>query len=205
MRIIRSIKSLCLLLFVFAPTAHAEGQFAPVVFEHLSWFRFGSSSPVDVVVNDNVTNGCWTTAKVSETGVKLELKRSSFLLADTSEGLPIQLMLSASGYELDNNSCVVSIDLSVSGLIVETIGPDDLAIHAGMYSEIWSNGALMSGPKSDMSQRVKNKFIEIAQQLILDIDKRKAEFEKRLSQIEGFSQEEVDRRMSFIHLSTQPN
>ncbi|WP_417826002.1 hypothetical protein [Thalassospira povalilytica] len=206
MRITRSIKSLFLLLLFFGSTTHAnaEDQFAPIVLEHLTWFRFGTSNPVDVVIDDNVTDGCWTTTSATETSIKLELKRSEFLLSDTSEGFPIQLKVSATGYQLNEYTCVASIRLSVIPLIIETIQPKDFAIHAGMYSEIWAMSTLMSGPKSDMSKRIKDAFVEMTQRLILDIDEHTSSFEKQLSEIDGITPEEVDRRMNFIHLTTQP-
>jgi hypothetical protein len=178
-------------LFLVASTANALEP-SEMMIEYnrksLGWLHVNTgpiANEMRVVVEDQVENGCWTSAKASKTAVELELKRSGHTVSNTqSNHFDHRVVLSAQGYALDRNQiCVIALQTSVVTNVTETIG-----IHGGhelaniRLVPIWTRRKLLTGPKYSMNSRTREEFVTSAQEFLNDVENVKADLIEQVNQ-----------------------
>ncbi|WP_181838521.1 hypothetical protein [Thalassospira profundimaris] len=136
---------------------------------NLAWFQIGENRPIKLEVIDEISGGCWKSVEATKNAIKLELQRSNLAFSEEQNGTFAYVTLHGVGYETSNYSCAVYISMLVSTLSVERTTLGDMELRTGDFPTFWQQGALLSGPKSDMSKRLKDKFVEMSQALILNI------------------------------------
>ncbi len=149
--------------------AKAEDGNSAGIYGNLNWFRIGTSRPIRLETNDQISDGCWTSVVATQNTVKLELQRSNIEFTDAEEVSATYLMLNAIGYETNDYSCVAYISLIASSFLMETTEVGNEKLLSGDFPVFWQSGALLSGSKSGMANRIKNKAVELTQSFILSI------------------------------------
>ncbi|WP_417833292.1 hypothetical protein [Thalassospira xiamenensis] len=173
---------LMLPLMLIATFSKAQENNIAGVMGNLSWFRIGTSLPIMLETNDQVSDGCWNSVTATQNAIKLEFQRSNLEISDNKETASTYLLLNAIGYKTNDYSCVAYVSLHVSSFAIETTLLGDMTLRSGDYPTFWQNGTLLSGSKSDMSNRIKNVAIELTQSLILRISEEKKKFRNNLNQ-----------------------
>ena len=116
---------------------------------------FNERAPVKVMVNDEISDGCWRSPNSSETAAKLELKRSSRLYSDDEDVLwrihrsPI-LILTGFGYKTESGVCIAHVSAEILMKMSVSLGTfSDVTLVSKSIGE-----QLLSGPADSMSQRI---------------------------------------------------
>lgn len=163
---------------VLAPVPASAQQTETVVLnQNLGWLKINNETEFTIRGTDGVKDGCWTNIEAAKNAVAIEFQRSGYK-AEVSEIniFAPKIFLYAVGYETTNFICIVSYNLvfNILGVSSPTFG-EEHKVTSLHFSQIWRRSGIMSGPKGDMSQRIKDTFVELAQQLLLDIPKERRE------------------------------
>lgn len=140
----------------------------------LDWLRINKNAEFKVIINDQVTDSCWTNATAVKTAVELELKRSGFKLSSEKNAFPFRIYLTTLGFE-KAKICMVSMRMELWGFTsLDTFVKNDHKITSFLnYKFYWSRDGIVSGGKGNMSSWIKEDYIEYIQNLLVFIDKRK--------------------------------
>jgi hypothetical protein len=143
--------------------------------QSLGWLevtRGGIWNQMRVTINDQVSDGCWKSPQTSKTAAELELKRSKYGVSEnTNDKLDNLVVLTALGYALNTQVCVVSLETSLVATVTENKSTrGDHELQNMRRSTIWDRKALISGPKSSMNSRIKETFINHIQSFLNSVD-----------------------------------
>lgn len=147
-----------------------------------------ASNMQDIAVNiiDQVQDGCWTNPSSSTTSIELELTRSGYSIAEkdspTLAFIPA-VNIGAIGYALSNkNSCAVYANMSVTNLDFDeyptvTSLPN---MDSVFRRKLFSSGSLLTGSKSNMSQRITDIHTDMIKEFLVTISKQKTAIIKQI-------------------------
>jgi len=175
-----------LLIFPFSANAQEKSVndlFLPDI--DTGWLRFLGEKTISVVVDDQVTGGCWTSAEATKTAVKLQFIRSGYTVVDETNTFNPVLRIRGYGYKGAENYCVTvaSIDLLAFDYGIYAYGNYIVnpSITSAFLREIMSSDYLISGRQSNQSQRMKEKFVEMSQKMLVTITDKKQEVKGRIA------------------------
>jgi len=141
--------------------------------EHVALAQWGA---IAVTVSNQASDGCWTSADASKNAVTLALRRNGLTVVEgglTDLGLTNLVMtLRVTGYETAG-ICAASYETSVmKAIITQVIIPQGGGSMQNIKSvgqfTIWSTEGLITGDKSDFSARIRQKFVESADEFLVD-------------------------------------
>lgn len=124
----------------------------------------------NIIIDDQVNDGCWATPQAARTAIELELKRSDIQVKPGLYGMGIDIVVSALGMQVGEGYCAVSYSLEVSRMVLDPHGAGGHQLMGFTSAPIWSKEGILGGPKADISVRLKNQYIEATQSFILAID-----------------------------------
>lgn len=134
------------------------------------WLSVNRGSAARVVLDDQVSDGCWKNPGSSKTVVEVELVRSGFSVSDDKGVLVV--IVQAVGYK--TSSCVSLYKMKVSkNLVINSYYSAGHNITYIREEPLWEAAGVMSGG-ADLSDRLKNAFGEMAQQFLVESSKERA-------------------------------
>lgn len=175
------ILTLTLALGYFPAPSSAEEQIGNLFLfdQDPGWYRMLGRDSVSIVVYDEISDGCWTNIEATTNAVKIELIRSGYKVVDGAPSFIPVIQLYGSGREDGGGRCVITTALS---LFI-----DDMGIYYSMESGVNSSitttyrrrlltsSYIMSGTRSSSNRRIKEAFVEHAQNILIEIDARSRE------------------------------
>lgn len=162
----------CGLIIAAVPSGPLSAQDdTTFISEDPRWLSIKPGSDLSIAVDDQVTDGCWTSATASRNAVALEFRRSGYKLVDVEGSIAPLLVLRANGYKTNNNNCVAHLTLVLLWGLPSNSFIDGHIVGTFRRDPIWEASMLLSG--SNMSSRLKNIFVEQAQRLLLEIDENR--------------------------------
>lgn len=181
MKLLWTAKLWLLAAFFGACSVHAnedEASNTIIVGHDPRWLQFSDSGnqPIEVIVDDQVIDECWTNSDSVSNAVKLELKRSGFdVISADKENFPPRLVISAVGYSDESSSCIIFFRLKLVMLDTKEriFGLDNHKVNSIMFTPIYDRAGVLSG--GDTDSRLKTKFVELTQAFLLDISKYRIE------------------------------
>lgn len=182
MKLLWTLKLYLLTTFFSVCFAQSDGSATSttIIFdEDPRWLLLNNSAKksVEVIIDDQVSNGCWTNSDAVATAVKLEFQRSGFDVTPTNEDLfRHQALLKAIGYSTNSSLCVISYSFHFRVIDVQerSFGGDNHTVTSLVYSDLYSNNGILSG--GDTNSRLKTTFVEATQSFLVDI----SEYQKSL-------------------------
>ena len=170
----RFILAVALVISLFQSNAFAQGAEQGILFGHdFDIVAISPATEVTVVVNDDVSDGCWLNAPRVRSAVERELLDAGYVQIVEERVWGAEFYISALGYETSTNQCAVYLSLSLS--IVDSDrrlgeGVDWIAIS---YQEVRSFGVLLTGPKSQMSGRILDNVEGFVDELLVELQQTK--------------------------------
>lgn len=168
----------CLFILSFNGAARAADSTVFILGYNPAWLYVTKDMELTVVSSDQVSDGCWTTAQQSRNAVALELQRSGYtaLVPKDNEAKGSTFYLSSIGYKQTDGTCIVSWYIELWTQQVTTMRFDKVNRVARLgRSLLWENAGVLSGPPSDMSQRVKQTFVDAAQHFLVSLVEKRQE------------------------------
>ena len=165
-----------------APATKAEEITNTIIWENSSsWLKLNKGVEFRVKILDSVKNGCWTNAKTVKTAVESVLKRSGYKIADEAVTVTFQIFLSSIGEEAGGGSCAVTYDLEVRWRGSDEFSSSGHKITAITNTPLWEFNGILTGSKNEMNERLKEKYVDLAQSFLNDIDVRRRAVLKEIS------------------------
>lgn len=149
----------------------SEGT-STTVFEDVRWLHIDNRKDFFVVVSDQVTDGCWTSANASQASVELELIRSNGSLNEKNDTFTNVVHISAMGYGMGDNNCAVVVSLEVLVPDLSQYARDGHRVFGWHKESIWESTTLLTGGKNRMSYRIKETHVELVQQFLVELAKK---------------------------------
>ena len=136
-------------------------------------------TPIYVEVFDSVNDGCWITSSSSKTEVKRELIDAGFTnISDERQALGVLIFIEARGWEIADYSCVADTSVTIYKDSASRRYPNGLGEHTWISLSskvIYLDGALLSGPKSDMSRHINEQVKSHIDGFIVELHQEKRE------------------------------
>lgn len=153
-----------------------ENKFAELFIFGLDvrWLRLDDNPQFKLNISDQVTGGCWTNVDATRNVIELELKRSGYGILDTFEFGSFIFELTSLGYEVSEyGPCFVSNSISLKTIEPVRHFENGRTVASLSDVKVWSSSSILSGPKSDISSRIKEWYIEAIQDFLNQVDDRK--------------------------------
>lgn len=164
----------------FTSMAAAQSSNSAIIFgPNMSLIGLSSSRQAAVVVSDQVTDGCWLSPQATVDAVKLELIRNDFKIVNQSS-FSYDVHLIALGYQLSDSSCAVAAEIEVTGIQFEDYRDQDFHLGTIFYPVIYSSNILLTGNKTDMTNRVTNAFEDLTRGFLVKLAEEKSYLESTL-------------------------
>lgn len=155
---------------------------------NLAWHILDDEPRFGLVIEDNVADGCWTSTAESKELVEAEIVRAGG--DHEAQGRPLAtIRIIGNGYDLNAPYCAVVAEVSVDTAGDSTLRSEDLTLTSPFTYTIWRKAILLTGPKEEMSNRVNEAHLALAQSF-LDEMALKAQ-EVRNEVLEGLREEEA--------------
>jgi len=153
----------------------------------IGWFRLLGEETVSFVVDDQVSDGCWTSVDATKTAVKLQFIRSGYTVIDEISDLGAIIRLQGMGYKTSTGQCIstVSVDLWIRDYGTYTRAADgiDSSITSIFFRELMTFEYLMSGGPSASSRRIKEKLVEMSQEMLVEMSAKKHELKEAVAKL----------------------
>ena len=130
------------------------------------------SSPLQVLVSDSVSGGCWTNTSRSKSMVERELLNAGYTNLQDSGSVDLRIYLEGTGYK-SGGLCVVHIGLDVwaGDFYSRFFEGNHFEIKSGKSDRnYWS---ILSGPKGGMSDRIYKELEGFVDTFVVEIQKEK--------------------------------
>ena len=159
-----------------APATKAEEITNTIIWENSSsWMNLNKGVEFQVKTFDSVKDGCWTNANTVKTAVQTVLERSGYKIADEAVTFTFQIFLSSIGGEAGGKLCAVTYDLEVRWRGSDEFNSSGHKITAITNTPLWEFNGILTGSKNEMNERLKEKYVDLMQSFLNDIDvKRRA-------------------------------
>jgi hypothetical protein len=166
-------------------TVPVEEMDAAILDADPTWAAQKDARQFKIEIADQVSDGCWVSLSETETVVELELNRSGFEVVSEDTPFVPTVVLNALGYD-DGTGCAVYTEFTVSSLDSSDFGRGGRKITALFFSEFYTTGKLLTGPKNSMSNRIKDAFQSHAQEFLVAMNKAVRDIEKKvLDEVDG--------------------
>ena len=133
----------------------------------------------EVFVFDQVKDGCWTNSGAVKTAVELELNRSGYELASDDEDASNAIFLTSLGFS-QSGICVATYSF-------EIYTGDTVRFYSGEHgvlslyrSQLWENSGVLAGGKSKMNSGLKDSYVTLTQEFLVDVVKQKKNVVKEI-------------------------
>jgi len=150
--------------------ATADEERVGTIFIDPSWAFVERTGVFNVVVSDQVTDGCWATTDRSKTKASLQLVRSDYEVkqdeSDQSLFAPT-VTLTAVGYGVSDYSCAVSVLAEVTTIGSRSLTAENQTMGALYRYTLWSSSSLLTGSKSDMSDRIASEHEQLVERFLV--------------------------------------
>jgi hypothetical protein len=161
------------------PMAWANESSVTLFDEDVGWLRINQASNIKVVVDDQVTGGCWPEPSSAKTAVELEFIRSNYQVED--DILIPRITVRAIGYSEMDIRCAVWTEFQVEIPEVTRFSPQEREVKSFYYRTLWSNGILLTGPRSDMGSRITASLEDLTKSFLVNVSRMKSRI---LSEVE---------------------
>ncbi|MGF2688049.1 hypothetical protein ACQUWM_16215 [Marinobacter sp. DUT-3] len=170
-----------LYIFLYASSFGAMGEEnqglnASVWGYDTGWLILKNTESIDVHLNDEVQDGCWTDLSGVRNVVELQLIRSGYETQRGEDGsifVP-DVVIGAVGYEIPGlGSCAVAVKLeaSVPDFSEYTVGDGVLSsLHS---KSVITYSAVLTARKANANSMIKGQFESMVQQLLVDMERVK--------------------------------
>ncbi|MBW4963645.1 hypothetical protein [Sulfitobacter sp. CW3] len=128
---------------------------------------------ISVVTSDQVSDGCWTSGQASEFALQRELIDAGYTNITEASPFGASVFITAIGYSSNEYSCAVSVTLSLWLANIERREFGNALFFSFGRKNALEYTSILTGPKTDMSDRIKETVRDYADQLIVDIQKHK--------------------------------
>ncbi len=166
-----------------APATRAEEITNTIIWENSSsWMKLNKGVEFLVKTLDSVKDGCWTNAKTVKTAVQTVLERSGYKIADEAVTDTFQIFLSSIGGKASEELCAVTYDLEVQWRGSDEFNSSGHKITAITNTPLWEFNGILTGSKNDMNERLKEKYVDLTQSFINEIDLKRRAVLKEISE-----------------------
>lgn len=166
-----------------APATKAEEITNTIIWENSSsWMNLNKGVEFQVKTFDSVKDGCWTNAKTVKTAVQTVLKRSGYKIAGEAVTVTFQIFLSSIGGEAGGRLCAVTYALEVRWRGSDEFSSSGHKITAITNTPLWDFNGILTGSKNEMNDRLKDKYVDLAQSFLNEIDVKRRAVLKEISE-----------------------
>jgi len=166
-----------------APATKAEEITNTIIWENSSsWMNLNKGVEFQVKTLDSVKDGCWTNTKTVKTAVQTVLERSGYKIADEAVTFTFQIFLSSIGGEAGGKLCAVTYDLEVRRRGSDEFSSSGHKITAVTNTPLWEFNGILTGSKNEMNERLKEKYVDLMQSFLNDIDVKRRAVLKEISE-----------------------
>lgn len=130
------------------------------------YLNFRPGSYFNVKIIGKVEDDCWPNARASLIAVELELKRSGYKIGNRGT----KMYLIRNGFEPVPGLCVMSYQLDIDAYLQASFYAGSHVARTNFRSTLWSEGGLVSTPKSNVPSYMKEQYVELVQSFISYID-----------------------------------
>ena len=167
----------------FAPVTLAQESTNTIIWENSSsWMKLNKGVEFRVKTLDNVKDGCWTNAKTVKTAVQTVLEQSGYKIADEAVTVTFQIFLSSIGGKSGGEMCAVAYDLKVGWRGSDEFSSSGHKITAIVNTPLWEFNGILTGSKKEMNGRLKEKYVDLVQSFINEIDVKRRAVLKEISE-----------------------
>lgn len=166
-----------LFLHAFSIEVIAEGEEdlnATIWGYDTGWLMLKNAELLDVHLDDQVEDGCWTDLSGTRNAVELQLIRSGYETQDGEDGsifIP-DVSISAVGYEVAG-VCAMALTLKASVPDFAEYAVGDGVLTSLYAKSVVSYGAVVTSGKSGSNSMMKNQFESMVQQFLVDVQRVK--------------------------------
>ena len=167
------------ILLLASATASLASDFASDTFvfgADARWMHIDQQREFFVEISDQVSNGCWTNSEAVKNSVELELTRSGYLLSDKSKLNSLDVYIKSVGFGVNERTCAVSYNLSVSGPYFTRYVSGNHRIEALNYSPFFTGRGITTQPKGDIDQKLRETFVNLIQEFLVEIPRQQKKF-----------------------------
>jgi len=167
----------------FAPVTQAQETTNTIIWENSSsWMKLNKGVEFRVKTFDSVKDGCWTNAKIVKTAVQTVLEENGYKIADEAVTVTFQIFLSSIGGEAGGGLCAVTYDLEVRWRGSDEFNSSGHKITAITNTPLWEFNGILTGSKNEMNERLKEKYVDLVQSFINQIDVKRRAVLKEISE-----------------------
>ena len=174
---------------VWHQAAVAEPLAAEIEAEDLGWVAAAKakSARVQQALRNGVHERCWLSPADARAGAEQALIRRNVRLVGEDHGEPPDLLVSLEidGHEISDTYCVVVVraDVLLHQAFEETGGAFPIA--SSSWRILWSDTALLSGPRDGMSERVRLKVMGLLEAFMITRLQRVERIAAKLLELKG--------------------
>jgi len=140
------------------------------VFGHdLGLAQISSDTNFFVETSDRVSDGCWLNSARTTSMIKRELVDAGFVNIVDEYSFGVTIRISAMGYETNDFDCAVYTELEVGITDTDQRDFEESVWTLFKEKEAFESGSLMTGAKSEMSERILSNFEGYIDELIVAI------------------------------------
>ncbi|MBB3711573.1 hypothetical protein FHS00_001144 [Limimaricola variabilis] len=134
------------------------------------WVHAANAMTFNTAIDDQVRNGCWTSAESSKDVVELELIRSGATLEE-EDGFHPSVFVSALGHETGDYHCAVNVELSVWAATASSFVREGREIGTLTHTLLWSSNSLLTGDRVSMNERIRSTHQQLIQKFLIALEK----------------------------------
>lgn len=127
----------------------------------------------EVVLSDQVTDGCWTSSKSAKTAVELEITRSGYELVGDDEYANNSILLTSVGF-LKAGVCVATYEFEIYAGDSIRFYKDEHEVLSLYKSRLWGASGVLTGGKDKMNVGLKEAYVDMAQEFLVNIGRQKS-------------------------------
>jgi len=173
---VSSISVLLSLAFFCVSTANAQERESNLLIgQDLDLAQLNKDTEITVEVYDSVTNGCWLNTSRSKSLVERELLDAGYTKIVDERVWGALIAIEVLGYETPQNRCATHISYALSLPDADYRGIDEYEWIAFDYADVVTFSVLLTGPKSNMSQRIHENIEGFTNELLVDVQQAKNE------------------------------
>lgn len=140
------------------------------------WLIFQNTEIIDVKLDDQVDDGCWTDLSGTKNAVKLQLIRSGYETQDEEDHsiFVSDVTISAMGFGIPSiGGCVVALELTVSVPDYGEYAIDENVLSSLYTKPVISYRGVLTAKKANSNAAIKSQFEGFVQQFLVDISRSK--------------------------------
>lgn len=184
MRVSKLLVSSVLFVMASYSSAQVGDSDDAIIFGHdLGWLKLINASGLNVVVSDEVSDGCWTNISSVRNAVELQLIRSGYetYTDDDQSAFAPTIRVQALGFEIPSiNACAVTAEISVMVAEIGDIESEEGFLRSIYTYQLASYKGIFTANKSNSNESVRSQFEDLTQTMLVDAQKKKQDIRKAL-------------------------